>query len=217
MTEMSRAPSGSASSSTRLPAHGASLLDLAPRRSRGSPCAARAGGSARARAPRARSAPMHHLRSRTPSARCSSRSKCAWLRGSLTRAITLLDAVLLARELADDDVVLVVAGHGDDDVRRAARSPRARARTARSRRRAAPGARTPPRAARSGRGAARSSVTSWPRAEQRPREVRADLAAAGDDRRTSGSRPARAARTRSVERLDRGLRRADDVAAPASA
>ena len=30
-----------------------------------------------------------------------------------------LDAVAVARELADDDVVLVVAGHGDDDVRRA--------------------------------------------------------------------------------------------------
>ena len=39
-----------------------------------------------------------------------SRSKCGSLRGSFTRAITFSDAVLLLRELADDHVVLVVAG-----------------------------------------------------------------------------------------------------------
>ena len=48
-----------------------------------------------------------------------SRSKYGWLRGSLMRAITLLDAVLLAGELADDDVVLVVAGRRDEQVGRA--------------------------------------------------------------------------------------------------
>ena len=47
-----------------------------------------------------------------------SRSKCSWLRGSLTRAIDLRHAVLLAGELADDDVVLVVAGGRDEDVGR---------------------------------------------------------------------------------------------------
>ena len=44
----------------------------------------------------------------------------------------------------------------------------------------APGARTPPRACRSGTARCSISVTSWPAAEQRPREVRADLAAACD-------------------------------------
>ena len=48
-----------------------------------------------------------------------SRSKYGWLRGSFTRAITVRHAVAVARELADDDVVLVVAGHRDDDVGRA--------------------------------------------------------------------------------------------------
>ncbi len=47
-----------------------------------------------------------------------SRSKCAWLRGSLTRAITFGHAVLLAGDLADDHVVLVVAGEREDDVGR---------------------------------------------------------------------------------------------------
>ena len=36
----------------------------------------------------------------------------------------LRDAVALARELADDQVVLVVAGHGEDELRRPARSRR---------------------------------------------------------------------------------------------
>ena len=47
-----------------------------------------------------------------------SRSKCSWFRGSLTRATTFGHAVLLAGELADDDVVLVVARRGDEDVGR---------------------------------------------------------------------------------------------------
>ena len=46
-----------------------------------------------------------------------SRSKCSWFRGSLTRATTFGTAYF-ARELADDDVVLVVAGGRDEDVGR---------------------------------------------------------------------------------------------------
>ena len=61
-----------------------------------------------------------------------------------------LDAVLLARDLADQDVVLVVAGHGDRPCRRA-RCRRARAPTARSRRRTGRCARAPPRPPRSAR------------------------------------------------------------------
>ena len=58
-------------------------------------------------------------RSRETVGEMPSRSKYGWLRGSLMRAITLRDAVLLARELADDDVVLVVAGRRDEQVGRA--------------------------------------------------------------------------------------------------
>ena len=45
-----------------------------------------------------------------------SRSKCGRLRGLLTRAMIWLDLVLLARDLADQHVVLVVAGHRDHHV-----------------------------------------------------------------------------------------------------
>ena len=45
-----------------------------------------------------------------------SSSKCCRLRGLLQRATTRVDAVLLARDLRDQDVVLVVAGHGHDQV-----------------------------------------------------------------------------------------------------
>ena len=74
----------------------------------------------------------------------------------------LLDAVALARELADDDVVLVVARDRDDDVGRALDARRARARRARSRRPCAPGARTRPRACRSASVRCSISVTSCP-------------------------------------------------------
>ena len=67
----------------------------------------------------------------------------------------LRHAVLLLRELADDDVVLVVAGDREHEVGRPRDARPARARRAPWRRRAGPGARTPPRAARSGRAAAR--------------------------------------------------------------
>ena len=56
-TEISRAPSGSLSARDALALAVRVLVDRSPRRSRGSPCAARAGGSGRAPAPRARSAP----------------------------------------------------------------------------------------------------------------------------------------------------------------
>ena len=46
----------------------------------------------------------------------SSRSKCWRLRGLLTRAMTLVDQVLLAGDLADQHVVLVVAGDRDHHV-----------------------------------------------------------------------------------------------------
>ena len=72
--------------------------------------------------------------------------------------------------------------------------------------------RTPPRAARSGR-ALLDQRHLVAEVEQRARDVRADLASAGDDRRTSGRRsPAgAAARTVSSSVGDRRLRRADDA------
>ena len=45
-----------------------------------------------------------------------STSKVGWLNGLLTRATTLGAAVLEPGDLRDDDVVLVVAGHGHDQV-----------------------------------------------------------------------------------------------------
>ena len=81
----------------------------------------------------------------------------------------LPDAVPLLGELADDEVVLVVAGHGEHDARAGVRSRRARARGSRSRRRGGRPGRTPPRAARSGRAAARSAS---PRAPSRAASAR---------------------------------------------
>ena len=48
-----------------------------------------------------------------------SRSKCDWLRGIVDARDDLRDAVLLPRDLADDHVVLVVAGEREHDVGRA--------------------------------------------------------------------------------------------------
>ena len=46
------------------------------------------------------------------------RSKCVWLRGSLTRAIAFGTPVAVLGDLGDDDVVLVVARDREDDLRR---------------------------------------------------------------------------------------------------
>ena len=145
-----------------------------------------------------------------------SRSKCCWLRGSLTRAITFGDAVLLAGELADHEVVLVVAGDREDDVGRTL-DPGALehvelGRVAAHRNRA----RTPPRAARVAVAALLDQRHLVAHLEQRAGDVRADLAAAGDDqvhqasvRTAAGTSQARTASTRSA--IAR-LRRADRCA-----
>ena len=108
----------------------------------------------------------------------------------------LLDAVAVARDLADDDVVLVVARDGDDEAG-AARCRSARARTARWRRRAGRRARTPPRASGSGR---RSLDHGHLVAhlEQVLGEVAADLAAAGDQDVHLDPRPRRSGRRSSA-------------------
>ena len=48
------------------------------------------------------------------------RSKWAWFRGSLTRAIALRDAVPLLADLGDHEVVLVIACHGEQQLGRSA-------------------------------------------------------------------------------------------------
>ena len=65
-----------------------------------------------------------------------SRSKCSWLRGSLTRAITFWTPYFSRASWQMIDVVLVVAGDARRRCRAAARSRPARARRSRSRRRA---------------------------------------------------------------------------------
>ena len=47
-----------------------------------------------------------------------SRSKCGWFRGSLTRAMIFWHAVLLLGELRDHEVVLVVSGESEHEIRR---------------------------------------------------------------------------------------------------
>ena len=115
-TEIRRAPSGSWSARTRLPLQFASLSIVTSTISRFSfrsssrwirPCS---GTSCSISA-------MIDAVAETVG-EMPRRSKYGWLRGSLMRAITLLDAVLLAGELADDHVVLVVAGRSDEQVGR---------------------------------------------------------------------------------------------------
>ena len=115
-TEISLAPFGSRSAWTSLPSQAAPLSTVTSTISRFSlrsssrwirPC------SGTSCSIRAMIAPVAEMVGEIPS-----RSKYDWLRGSLMRAITFDDAVALAGELADDDVVLVVAGRGDEQVRR---------------------------------------------------------------------------------------------------
>ena len=101
-----------------------------------------------------------------------------------------LHPVLLARDLGDQDVVLVVAGHGDRPGRRA-RCRRARAPTARSRRRTGRCARAPPRPPRSGVASDSSTVTSWPLAISSRARFQPDLPGAHDRRRTSPDTPSK--------------------------
>ena len=141
-----------------------------------------------------------------------SSSKCCEVARVVAARDHALDAVLLARDLRDQDVVLVVAGHGDRPCRRA-RCRRARAPRARSRRRTGRCARAPPRRPRSGRGRTRSRSPRGPCRSARAR---------------GSSRPCRLRRSRTymasrtlprsgsaahgrLEHLDRHLRRADGL------
>ena len=128
------------------------------------------------------------------------------------RAITLRDAVPLARELADDDVVLVVAGRRDEQVGRTLDAGALEHEAARSRRRGSPGARTRPRACRSGTRCCSISVTSWPaRSSER---VRFAPTLPPPAIRTYIRRPPlRPGADGADERLDRRRGRADDAQA----
>ena len=164
--------------------------------------AGRAGARARSAAPRARSG-AGSGRSRDTAGWMPSSLKCSQVPRVVDAGDDPLAEVLLLGDLADQQVVLVVAGDRDRRGRRAG-CRRARAPTARSRRRTGRRARAPARRSGSGGGPARCSVTSWPFVEQLAREVPADLAGAGDDRRTARpsalrrAPPARAARSRSA-------------------
>ncbi len=139
-----------------------------------------------------------------------SRSKCDWLRGIVDAGDDLRHAVLLARDLADDHVVLVVAGEREHDVGRA-RDPR------------------PLEDEELGRVAALHLVLELvlerleavaplldqrhlvPEPEERARDVRADLAAAGDDDVHQTGLRCRLARLRRRDRArPRGVHQAVD-------
>ena len=87
-TEISRAPSGQLERADRACPGSSRPCRPSPRRSRGSPCAARAAGSARAPGTSCSIRPMIAPVAETVG-EIPSRSKYAWLRGSLMRAITL--------------------------------------------------------------------------------------------------------------------------------
>ena len=140
-----------------------------------------------------------------------SRSKCAWLRGSLTRAIALRDAVALLADLRDDEVVLVVARDREQELRRT-RDARALEHADLSR--VAPHHHRAELLLETGEPvrALLDQRDLVAHLEQRTRDVRADLPSAGDD---DVHQPACGAGDAGLHRLekdgDRGLRRAHGV------
>ena len=128
-----------------------------------------------------------------------SRSKCAWLRGIVHARDHLRDAVLLLRELADDHVVLVVAGQREHDVRRA-RDPGALEHVELGRVAALHLVLELVLEALEAVAALLDQRHLLADAEQRARDVRADLAAAGDDHvhQTTSTRGTSQVRTVSI-------------------
>ena len=171
MTEISRDPLGQLEAGDALAGATASSCRSAPRRSRGSPCAARAGGSSSCSGTSCSMRAMIALR-RADRRRDPEQVEVRLVARVVDARDHLRDAVLLPGDLADDHVVLVVAGDRDDEVRRARDAGPLEHEDLGRVADAAPGARTPPRATSKRSRRCSMSVTSWPM----PRSVRATFA-----------------------------------------